>query len=119
MSHRLNQIQELIKRELGQIIKKDFDCALGILITITEVIVDPELEQAKIMISVYPEDQRRKMMRELDKYVIDFQRQLNKRLKMRFVPKIFFRIDVRLKDADEVEKIMENLQNDDTGLVVK
>ncbi len=111
MSKRTDQVSELIKRELSNIIVKEFDCPNGVLITITEVDVSIDFENAKVLISIYPENLSQKVMKDLDNQINEFQSMLFKRLKMRIVPRLFFRLDDRLKIADEVEKIIEKIHN--------
>ena len=87
---RLEKVNSLIQQELGTIILKEIDVFPGILLTITRVECSNSLFQSKIFISVVPEDKFDEVLALLNRHIYDLQQMLNKKLKMRPVPKIEF-----------------------------
>lgn len=90
MNKRIEQINELIKRELGQIILREVDLRENTLVTIIDVESASNFQTAKIQISIIPESRAEEVMKELNKQIYSMQQILNKHLKIRPVPKIIF-----------------------------
>jgi len=106
MSKRREQrINELIQQELGKIIHKELNLEKDILVTVSRVKVSGTLENAKVWISVYPFKEREYILKELNKKIGLIQHRLNKIIRMRFVPKIFFGIDEAEEKAAKLEEI--------------
>jgi ribosome-binding factor A len=111
MSKRIRRVNELIKKELGKILLKE-DFPKGVLVTLTRVETLPNLSEAKVWISVFPEDQTEKIIGELNKKIYFLQQKINKIFKMRVVPKIRFLVETKTKEAARVEEILENLKKE-------
>ncbi|MCK4859094.1 MAG: ribosome-binding factor A [Candidatus Omnitrophica bacterium] len=90
MTKRVEQINELVKRELSQIILREFASPENTLITIMNVDTALNFQSAKIQISVIPESRADAVMKDLNQEIYSIQQTLNKRLKIRPVPKIIF-----------------------------
>ena len=54
MSHRINQVNELIKQELNDLLVSELEFTKGCLVTITAVETSKDLRHAKIWVSVLP-----------------------------------------------------------------
>lgn len=110
-STRIYKINELIKNEISQIIFKEIDLANGIL-TVTAVETSPDLHQAIIWIS-YIGDGFEKAEAELSVHEKPIQKELNRRLKLKHVPKIFFRYDKSGDYVSKINKILKNVKDSD------
>jgi ribosome-binding factor A len=104
---RLEKINELIKREVGQILQKEFEHSAGQLITITEVETSDDLLNCRIKVTIWPEPESRSIFENLKKATGFLQGFLNKKLKMHPVPKISFELDARVREAGRVEELLE------------
>lgn len=109
MSERIKRINELIKHEINQLLLREieFDDAL---VTIIDVETSPDLKYAKIKIIIYPESQNAEVFEKLEKNIYFIQQGLNKRLKMKWVPKIKFELDKIESHAQEVEKVLQEIK---------
>lgn len=118
---RTERLNELIKRELGSVIAREFDVAPTTFITITEVSVSQGIETAAVSVSIYPDAMRKTTFKELANRAGELQGFLNKRLDMRPIPKIAFILDLRTKEAAHIEELLdeieENEDNQERGLV--
>lgn len=112
MSKRVLKVNELIKKELGQIILREFNFGKGILTTITRVETSPNLIQSKVFISVIPTNKKNIVLKELKKVIYFLQEKLNHRLIMRPVPKIIFVEEKETERAAKIEKILEELKKE-------
>lgn len=110
MGKRIEQVNQLIKEELSQIILREVELPSGILLTLTQVETSVDLRQAKVFISVIPENKREKVLEEVNRNIYDLQQKLNKRLNMRPVPKIRFIEEKETVEAGKIEEILERLK---------
>jgi len=104
--HRIEQINELIKRELGYIFVKEFEFPEGSLATITQVDTSGDLTEAKIWVSVFPFLKANKVIRELNKNKGHLRSLLGKRLRsLNPLPKIKIVLDSTEERVGKVNDI--------------
>ena len=113
MSKRIERVNSLIKRELGQIILREIELPDNTLVTLTRVESSIDLANAKIYIAVLPSDQTGRVLNILSKMVYELQKMLDRRLKMRPVPKIRFVEEEQNMEAAKVEEILQGLKNEE------
>lgn len=106
---RLNQ---LIKEELSKIILKEVDFQEGTILTLTKVDTSPDLVSSKVYFSVMPEGKTEDASRSLNSEIYEIQRLLNRKLKIRKVPKINFIYDKGAGKAEKIEEILEKIKED-------
>ena len=109
---RLEQVNELIKEELSKIIDWMIEFPEGILVTLTRMEVSEDKLYANVYVSSLsmrggiPEVE---ILKILKKNVYVIQQALNKKLRMRPVPKIRFFIDEAEKHRERIEKLLSGL----------
>lgn len=113
MSKRIRQINQLIKKELSQIILREIEISSEILITLTRVETSPDLEEAKVYISVLPEEKRGRVLQILNKNIYSLQQKLNRRLKTRPIPRISFIEEKETVEAGRIEEILAELKKEE------
>lgn len=109
MSLRIAKVNELIRREVSQILLKEVDFG-GILVTITGVDTSPDLSQAKIKTTVIPTEKSDIVFEIIRKNIFDVQQELNKRLYMKIVPKMVFEIDKVEENAQRVKEVLGKVE---------
>ena len=112
MSDRVQRVNSLIKTELSKILIKEVDFSKNVLITITQVQTSSNIIEANVYISVLPEEQTDKVFQVLNKIIHSVQQDLNKRLRMRPVPKIKFLREHRTVEAAKVEELLEEIKDE-------
>lgn len=110
---RIKKLNELIKRELGGIILKEFDLPADVLVTISRTHVSPNLSQVKVYVSIIPESRGAAILSILNKNIYSIQQFLNKRLRMRIVPKIIFQEEKKEQEADRVDKLLNEIKKEE------
>ncbi len=108
---RIQRVNQLIKKELSQILLREIEFPRDVLVTVTRVETSADLNQTKVFISALPENQSEKVLSLLNRQIYEIQQELNKRLKMKFIPKIEFWEEKRTKEAGEIEEILEEIKN--------
>jgi len=109
---RAERFNKLIKKELGRIIFSFLDAKPGVLVTVTQVLTNPNLFASDVYISIYPSDEAKETLNELRNSIYQIQQLLNKKLKIRPVPKIIFKFDKNPEEAGRVEKLLEEIKNE-------
>ena len=80
MSKRIQQVNALIKRELSQILLKEIEFPLNVLVTITRVETSSNLMESNILVSALPEEKLKRSLEILNKNIYILQKKLNQRL---------------------------------------
>lgn len=111
MSYRISKVNELIKQQVGQILIRELDFKPGVFVTIAKVDTTPDLRYTRIFVSIFPEKEQDYVLKTLTKELYRLQGVLNKKLSMRPLPRIEFHLDITEVEADEVEKILKDLDN--------
>ena len=106
---RIQRVNQLIKKELSQLILREVNLPQNVLVTSTRVEVSRTLIQAKIYISVMPKEQSPQALDVLNSQIYDIQQLLNKRLKMRPVPRIIFIKEEKTQEAGRIEELLEKI----------
>jgi len=113
MSKRVLRVNQLIKKEVSQILLKEIDFPIDTLVTITRVETSTDLNQAKVFFSCLPESQISDVFQILNRQIYDIQQILNKRLRMRPIPRIKFVEEEETKEAGKIEEVLERLKNEE------
>jgi ribosome-binding factor A len=106
-SHRIEQVDELLRRELNRILQRTVEFPSGCLCTIEDVTTSHDMSQANVAVSVYPISCRSQAFRILREAQREIQRELVQRIMRRTVPKIIFHIDEREERADRINRILD------------
>lgn len=113
------RVNQLIKKELSQILLREVDFPERVLVTVTRVECSAGLSQAKVYISSLPKDKIQDILQILNKLIFFLQQKLNKRLKMRPIPKIIFAEEEKTKEAGRVEELLENIHEENSKSAIR
>lgn len=78
-------------------------------ITIAEVRVSPDMKHATAYTSLITDQDLKPVLVALNDSAYTFQQDINKKIKMKFTPKIRFVVDDRFDKAGRIEDILRNL----------
>ncbi|WML43744.1 30S ribosome-binding factor RbfA [Neobacillus sp. PS3-40] len=114
MSHRANRVGEQMKKELSEIIgRKIKDPRIGF-VTVTDVQVTGDLQQAKVYISVLGDDeQKENTLKGLAKAKGFIRTELGQRIRLRKTPEIIFEFDETIGYGNRINSILHQLQNEE------
>lgn len=108
-SERIKKLNDLLRDEVAKILLIELEKDDSILITVISADISPTLEHATIKISVFPLNKADEVLRKIGKQIYHLQQSLNKRLKMRPIPKIRFKLDRTEEQAEKIEKILKKV----------
>ncbi|HVJ46814.1 MAG TPA: 30S ribosome-binding factor RbfA [Luteolibacter sp.] len=107
MSRRLDRVNELLRREIGSILQKDYEWN-GKLVTVAEVEVTQDLKEAKVWISVLG-GAAQPVMEKLNKQHGDIQKKVMKRVVLKTTPVLAFRHDASAIRGVEIVNLLEEV----------
>ncbi|MDD5098235.1 MAG: 30S ribosome-binding factor RbfA [Candidatus Pacebacteria bacterium] len=112
MEQRVEKINSLIQKELGSLILKEIDIYPGNLVTITRVECSGNLFEGKVFISVIPESNFEDILALLNRHIFFLQQRLNKKLRMRPVPRIQFLQEKKTIEAGRIEELLNKIRKE-------
>ncbi|MDX8365108.1 30S ribosome-binding factor RbfA [Cytobacillus sp. IB215665] len=114
MSHRSTRIAEQMKKELGQIIgQKMKDPRIGF-VTVTDVRVTGDLQQAKVYISVLGNDEEKQnTLLGLEKAKGFIRSEIGSRIRLRKTPELLFEFDESIDYGYRIESILHDINKDE------
>jgi len=104
---RSEQLEKSLIKEINNIIYRKINDPRIKFVTITRIKVSPDLKYAKIFVTIYNDEaQQKKALKGLKSATRFIRGELGKDLKLRFVPKIEFKIDEDLEHQYKLLKII-------------
>ncbi len=106
---RLTRVNELVKRELANLMEKITPPAPNMLISVTEVSASVDLRNATVSISIFggSSSDRAEVFRTLNAKRVDFQKHLARHLAFKHTPVLNFKPDHRLELGDRVLELLK------------
>jgi ribosome-binding factor A len=107
MPHRPEKVEEFIKEELSEILRREVrDPRIGF-VSITDVEVSADLRHARVFVSVLgDEEAKTATMDGLRSAVGYIRRELGGRLQLRHTPEIVFKLDESIERGARVNKLL-------------
>jgi ribosome-binding factor A len=109
MNHRIQRVNELIRQEIAQILAREVGFKPGIFLTVAKVDTTKDLRYTRIFVSIFPEKETEYVMKTLGKEMYKIQGTINKKLHLKPLPRIEFKVDTTESEADEIEKILKKI----------
>ena len=111
MSLRTERVRELLKRELGEIIRREISISEAGLITVNEVGVAADLKSAVVYVGVIgTPEQRKKAANLLEKDAKRFQGMIGRAIVLKYTPHLKFEVDEAIERGNRVLAIIEQLE---------
>ncbi len=105
------RVSQSIKRELAEIIRRDFkDERISGIVSITDVECSSDCRRVKIFISVFGDAEAKSgTLEALNDKVSWIQGELGRRLHLRFAPEIIFQLDDSLERGAKVSQLLDKI----------
>jgi ribosome-binding factor A len=111
MKHRLERVNEVVKRELSELILRDLNFEPAVLVTVTAVDISPDLKQCHVYVSVIGASyQKSDVIAELQEHRVTLQRELSKRVVLKYTPHLHFKLDDSIERGSRVLEIIQDLE---------
>lgn len=114
MSQRTDRVDELLRQEIGAILAREVaDPRIGFA-TVTDVETTPDLQHAKVWVSVIGDAaERRATLAALERAMGFVRRELGARLRLRRIPALHVELDASMERGTRVLQILEELEHGD------
>jgi len=113
MSKKIERTNAIIQEELGKIIHRELEFPIGSLVTITRVDTSEDLGDSRIYISVIPNEGQKRVLEILRKVIYFLQKTLDKKLRMRPIPRIRFVAEKQTTEAARVEELLNKIKSEE------
>lgn len=114
MKQRTNRVGEQMKKEISEIIgRKLKDPRVGF-VTVTDVDVTGDLQQAKVYITTLGNDEERKgTLKGLEKATGFIRSELGRRIQLRVTPELVFEFDRSVEYGNHIEDLLAQVRVDE------
>ena len=108
---RLNKIERLLQKELGEIFQRQTQSMSGTLISVSAVRVSADLSVAKAYLSIYPSNKGKELLAAIQTQTKSIRYDLGQRVRLqpRKIPELSFFIDDSLDYLENIDSLL-NLQ---------
>src|SRR5881392_1151593 len=110
MKHRLLRVNELLKRELSTIIRREITFE-GVLVTVNQVDVTPDLKFAHAYISVLGKEGQAAAMTKLEENRTVLQSALGRSVTLKYTPHLVFHLDDSIERGARVFEILREIED--------
>ena len=110
-SLRIQRVRELLKREIGEAVRREFHVSEAGLITVNDVDVAGDLKSAVVFTSIFGNpDQQKHGIQALNEHRIRIQGLVGKSVVLKFTPTLKFVFDDSIVRGNKVLQIIEELE---------
>lgn len=108
-SNRLQKINRLIQKELSEIFLLETKKMQGVLVSVTNVRVSPDLGMAHAYLSIFPSEKGGELLRNINENVKSVRFELGRRVgkQLRVVPELNFHLDDSLDYIENIDKLLK------------
>ncbi len=110
-SLRLQRVRELLKREIGEVIRREFEVSEAGLITVNDVDVAGDLHSAVVFISILGNpDQQKRGFKLLEHQRKRIQGLVGRAVVLKYTPQLRFVLDESISRGNRVLEIMDEIE---------
>lgn len=109
-NNRLQKVNRLIQKELGDLLLVEAKKMPGVLISVTNVRVSADLSVAHAYLSIFPSGKSEELVRNINENVKTVRYDLGKKLRnqLRVIPELTFHIDDSLDYIENIDKLLKD-----------
>jgi ribosome-binding factor A len=112
-SRRVERVNSLLKRELGEAIRRELPVDEAGVITVNEAIIAPDLRTARVYISILGgPDQQKRAMAQLEACRVRLQSIVAREVIIKYTPQLKFILDDSIQRGNRVLQVLEELERD-------
>ena len=110
---RITRVNELLKREIGDLLfrvmhENAFDLSS---VTVTRVKTSKDLREARVYVSIRDhEAERPRMLALLSRHRVELQRRINKDITLKYTPHLTFQLDTSVEEGDHMLAVLAQLE---------
>lgn len=107
---RQQKINRLIQKELSEIFLLETKKTSGVLVSVTNVRVSPDLGMAHAYLSIFPSEKGSELVKNINENVKSVRFELGKRVgkQLRIIPELVFHLDDSLDYIENIDSLLKN-----------
>ena len=111
-STRQNKISRLLQKEIANWFMLNSAAFKGAMISVSEVRITPDLAEARIYVSIFPQTKREEVFQEIENGTKEIRFEVAKQIRhqLRIIPEFIFKIDESLDYAERIEKLLNKTE---------
>lgn len=112
---RITRVNEILKREIADLIESEGLNDGGALVSVTKVNASSSLREAAVYISIFgaaDEARKKAIVKELERHRPELQRRIARDVVLKYTPVLHFVIDKNIEEGDRVLAIIRELEED-------
>jgi ribosome-binding factor A len=106
-SNRQRKVAQIIQEDFAELFRKQAsESKQSILVSVSDVKVTPDLGIAKIYLSIFPQEFRSAVMKEIEENKAQYRNFIGQKMgkQVRIIPQVNFYLDTALDDVEKLEK---------------
>lgn len=111
-SNRQRKVAQIIQEDFAELFRKQAsESKQSFLVTVSDVKVTADLSIAKIYLSIFPQEFRKPIMKEIESNKASYRNFIGKKMakQVRIIPELNFYLDTTLDDVERIEKELKGL----------
>ena len=107
-SLRTTKISRLLQKELGELFRLETQKMRGMMISVTEVRVSPDLSIARVYLIIFPEDTSKAVIKAIQERAATVRFDLGKQVgsQLRKIPELIFHLDTSISYAERIDELL-------------
>lgn len=107
-STRLQKIERLIQKDLSDIFLRYARSLGGVLISVSEVRISPDLSIAHVYLSIFPQDKEASTMAKIEKDTGKIRGEMGslERHQLRIIPELHFHLDETIDKMERIDQLL-------------
>lgn len=108
---RQNKINRMLQKELSEVFLTQTKAMHGIMVTVSQVRVSPDLSTAKVYISIFPNENNASILKNIQDNAKSIRYELAGRLRfqLRRMPELSFFLDDSIEYAENIDAILNKI----------
>jgi len=109
-SIRQQKISRLLQKEIGDIFtKREVNLSANLMISVTQIRVSPDLGIARVYLSLFPSDDRKEVIIQIQKQTKEVRYVLGKKVgkQLRHIPELHFYLDDSFDYAEKIDQLLK------------
>lgn len=106
-SNRQRKVAQIIQEDFAELFRKQAaESKQSFLVTVSDVKVTADLSIAKIYLSIFPQEFRANIMKEIEEHKPNYRNFIGQKMgkQVRIIPELNFYLDTTLDDVERIEK---------------
>jgi ribosome-binding factor A len=113
MKYRLERVNEVIRRELSDLVSREVLLSSKVLVTIPAVSIAPDLRRCDVYVSVIGRaEDKLQVITELENHRTPLQAALSKRVVLKYTPLLHFQLDESIERGNRILEIIQDLDEE-------